>query len=161
MIPSLKLRSEDAALIEKWGIVISDKTLLIPVELFTSTILTSELRYTSFKPSLADLGLNNVTKKPEMSISPIMEGDLDSIKSVYLPLDKPLSSMAALEQEIKKLSFPASPYLSSELLGHSDLISPLRVHRKGSGLGEGYELDSDSEVDSDEEIIRQHRTPLY
>lgn len=158
-IPVLQLHSEEDAIMEKWGIVVSDKLILIPVELFTSTILTSQLNYTTFKPTLADLGLNILPKnshhkKPE--ISPIYEMDQESITEVYLPA-RASAGIFNLENELLKFGLLGSPF-ASKSSEESQTISPLRLNKENL-KADPDPFESDLDVDSDEEIIRQHRTP--
>lgn len=171
-IPTLKLHSDEDAIIEKWGIVVSDKLLLIPVELFTSTIMTSELKYTSFKPTLADLGLNIVGEKstiPKLKISPIYEMEQesssemihaspydiieDSPMEVYLPEMGVSSGRLNLEKEFIKIGLLGSPFPQRDV-DDSRPISPLRIFKSKSLSNDS----SDSDTDSDEELIEQHRT---
>lgn len=163
IIPTMRLHSDEDAIIEKWGIVVSDRLLLIPAELFTSTILTTELKYTSFKPSLADLGLNVVANRPgtskKKSISPIFEKEPDSPRSMYLPI-RPPSGMINLEKELMKIGLLGSPF-PSKSLEESSLTSPLRIDRNGNGfsaeMARGYETETDTDIDSDEDVIQFHR----
>lgn len=157
-IPSLKLQSDEDAIIEKWGIVVSDKMLIIPAEFFTSTIPTSLLKYTSFKPSLADMGLNIVgTSVPKKEISPIYEMDLESVTEVYLPVRSSTCGSFNLEKEMLKFGLLGSPF-PSKSSQESDPIYPLRIRKKHFDVtGDTYQ--SDLDVDSDEELINLHRTP--
>lgn len=158
-IPKLKLQSDEDALIEKWGIVVSDKLLQIPVEFFTSTIPTSELKYTSFKPSFADMGLNIVGSRvpKKKNISPIYEMDLESVTEVYLPSRYSKCGSFNLEREMLKFGLLGSPF-PSKSSQESNLISPLRIEKKDTKTVEDV-YQSDLDVDSDEEVIKLHRLP--
>lgn len=158
-IPNLKLQSYEDAIIEKWGIVVSDKLLIIPADFFTSTIPTSLLKYTSFKPSLADMGLNIVgTKIPKgKEISPIYEMDLESVTEIYLAARSSQCASFNLEKEMLKFGLLGSPFPTTSPQ-HSDLTSPLRILKKSLDIIED-EFQLDLDVDSDEEVIKLHRTP--
>ncbi|WPK23970.1 hypothetical protein PUMCH_001222 [Australozyma saopauloensis] len=161
-IPSLRLHSKDDAIIEKWGIAVSDRLLLIPVELLTSTVQISELKYTTFKPSLADMGLNvvgarlSLLKHATTRISPIHELDQESIASVYLPNESAASTDFNLEQEMMKIGLLGSPFPTKTAFEESPIM-PLRVVR--GRARKRVSTITDTDLDSDEELIRPHRNP--
>lgn len=126
----VRLYSEIGSIIEKWGIALSDPAIIIPSEIFTSTL------------SVLDLDSNAASGHTfGKQISPIAETSVLGSPVDSEPRSDFLRS-SSIAEHLVRLS------VSSEL-SFLPQISPLRIKRN-IATTEGY---SDSDSDSDEELI--------
>lgn len=127
---AVRLYSEIGSIIEKWGIALSDPALIIPSEIFTSTLSVLDL-----DPSAVN---GHASGK---QISPIAE-----MSVLGSPVDsEPRSDFlrsSSIAEHLVRLS------VSSEL-SFLPQISPLRIKRNIATT----EVYSDSDSDSDEDLI--------
>lgn len=153
---TVKLHSEIDSIIEKWGIVMSDVLIVLPSELFTSSIPVSELHdHKRVQPkAIFTNPWNNVLGKGEFKFksktkaSPILEHLFeDSPRDSIVP--RVLSANDdTLESELKRIGIIDG----STSYDISRPTSPLNITRS-QGLLLANMSDADSDSDSDMELI--------
>lgn len=165
-VPILKLNSETDAIIEKWGIALSDLLLILPTDVITSSIKISELL--SESSSKANFLKRDLYQKCLISADP-------RISTVLIIEPREIWSERSdnFEEELLKLgvkSFaepltnlydtqPISPLNIIKLQTENAL--PMSLTKKEPFDDEHFKTDSDSDLDSDfdliNEVMHKHR----
>lgn len=139
-VTSVKLHSETASIIEKWGIAISDPGLIVPSDIFTSTLSIFELDNNSI-PWVKSFG---------KQVSPIAEMSAENSPIENEPVSHGYQDNASIGEQSVSLNITAEFALLPP-------ISPLII-RKLAVLAYNY---SDSDSDSDNELISQVMNKVY
>lgn len=123
---TVRLHSDIGSIIEKWGIALSDPALIIPSEIFTSTL------------SIFDLQPNSAPAFGKQ-VSPIAEMSLQPSPVESEPRSDCLRTSSIAEQLVRVS-------VSSEL-SFIPQISPLKINRRIAAPQDYCDSDSDSDVD--------------
>lgn len=137
-VSAVRLHSETDSIIEKWGIVIADPSLVIPSDIFTLTMSVFEL--------VAET--NRWSSAMGKQVSPILEKSLEQSPTDEI-VPSCLNENSVIEQVVQL-------DVSSQLSLLSP-ISPLQI-RKQLPIAE---QDSDSDSDSDVELINRVMAKIH
>lgn len=156
-VHTVRLNSDTASIIEKWGIALSDANLIVPPEIFTSTLSVFDLEppfvydYTIGDQASSIVGINTVTGYTfGKQVSPIQESSLQPSPVESEPTSQYLQS-SSIAEHLVRLS------VSSEL-SFLPQISPLKIKRNIASIVNCSDSDSDS--DSDNELITEVLTKI-